>query len=383
MPSADPDLVFTHARIVAGEDLIAGSLAVRDGVCADVSAGPSDVAGAIDLEGDILAPGLVELHTDNLEKHLMPRANVHWPAFAALLSHDAQVAACGVTTVFDAVALGERDGRTERLIYLSAAVAAMREGRAGHHLRADHFLHLRCEVPKPHVCELFDMYADDPSVRIISLMDHTPGDRQFLDMDTYRQSCLDWYGEDNASFDKRVAEEKALQAKHAVPNRAAIAERSRARGFIIASHDDASVSHVHEARAYGASISEFPTTMDAARAARASGLATIMGAPNVIRGGSHSGNIAAQDLAEAGLLDALSSDYMPISLISAPFRLAEDLGWGLPRAMALVTTNPARMAGLDDRGRIAPGARADLIRIRETPGGPVVRGVWRAGERVA
>jgi alpha-D-ribose 1-methylphosphonate 5-triphosphate diphosphatase len=154
-------------------------------------------------------------------------------------------------------------------------------------------------------------------------------------------------------------------------------------GTRIASHDDATEAHVEEAIADGVSIAEFPTTREAAEAAHRNGIAVLMGAPNIVRGKSHSGNISAAEVAASGHLDVLSSDYVPSSLLPAVFRLAGSTpGMTLPRAMRMVTLNPARAAGLDDRGAIEPRRRADLVQVRLSDGIPVVRRVWREGRRV-
>ncbi len=393
-----------NALVVLADREIHGGLRVEAGIITDIwdAGSPSaafppahrpahqDAGGngepdgpVMDFEGDILTPGLVELHTDNLERHLVPRPNVFWPALPALTAHDMQVAGAGITTVFDAVSLGDRAGKEERLQYLDQAVAAITEAQDQGLLRSDHFLHLRCEVPKPDVVALYRHYAQSPWVRLISLMDHTPGDRQFPDIARLKELSINHYGESPADFDERVKLEKESQRLHAVPNRSAIAADALSRGLVLASHDDAKPDHIDEATELGITISEFPTTIAAAQAARDKGMTTIMGAPNVIRGGSHSGNVAAMDLADRGLLDALSSDYVPVSLVNAPFRIARELGWPLHQAMALVTANPARMGGLGDRGQIAPGLRADLLRIRMAGDQAIVRATWRAGYRVA
>jgi alpha-D-ribose 1-methylphosphonate 5-triphosphate diphosphatase len=184
-----------------------------------------------------------------------------------------------------------------------------------------------------------------------------------------------------------VAAATALQARYAEPHRAYFVDYCRAQGIALASHDDTTPEHVAQAHADGASMSEFPTTLAAARAARERGLAIVMGGPNVVRGGSHSGNVAAAELAREGLLDILSSDYVPGSLLSAALRLVDEGITDWPRAVATISREPARATGLADRGEIAPGLRADLIRVRvvDTPGGArqaVVRAVWREGRRV-
>ena len=166
--------------------------------------------------------------------------------------------------------------------------------------------------------------------------------------------------------------------------RRAIAEACAERRIAIASHDDATLDHVAESEAFGVSIAEFPTSMEAAGASHAAGMAVLMGAPNIVRGKSHSGNISAKALAEAGVLDVLSSDYVPFSLMQAPFVLADlDPVLGLPAAIRMVTATPARAVGLEDRGRIAPGLRADIVRVRRPSCLPAVRSVWREGRRVA
>ncbi|MGF1456450.1 MAG: alpha-D-ribose 1-methylphosphonate 5-triphosphate diphosphatase [Alphaproteobacteria bacterium] len=380
MASARETILF-NARLVLPDTVVDGGRLAVQGTA--ISAVDDGGPGHVDLEGDLLLPGLVELHTDNLEKHLMPRPGVFWPSFSALCAHDAQVATSGITTVFDAVALGERDGREERLDYLDDAMTVVSAQRAADSLRADHFIHLRCEIPKPDVVDLFERYVGYQGVKLVSLMDHTPGDRQFADLERLREYALTHFGETRDAFDERLRYEKGLQAAHAVPNRSRIARACAERGIMVASHDDASERHIEEALELGLSISEFPTTEIAAQAARTGGMATIMGAPNVIRGGSASGNVAAARLAELDLLDALSSDYVPLSLISAPFRIVESCGWSLPKAVALVTQNPARMAGLTDRGALVPGLRADFVRVRLGADGPVVRETWRSGRRVA
>lgn len=379
---AGGETVFTNARVVLPAECVAGSVRVRGGRVAQIDSGPSDASG-IDCGGDLLIPGLVELHTDHLERELRPRKGVDWPAHSALLSHDAKLAACGITTVLDAVVAGDTFGRPERAGMLEASVRAIEEAKAGGHLRADHHIHVRCEVGNSDLMPLFQRFGSGPLVRMLSLMDHTPGTRQYADVGRFRAYLKTEYKVGGDEAEAYIRERRALSDRHAGENRKAVAARARARGIVLATHDDAEPAHISEAVALGATISEFPTTREAAAAARAAGLTTVLGAPNVVRGGSHTGNVSAADLAAEGLLDALSSDYMPFSLIEAPFALMRTRGLPVWQAIALVTANPARMAGFSDRGSIAPGLRADLVRLRETPHGVVVRGVWREGERIA
>ncbi|MEQ9635469.1 MAG: alpha-D-ribose 1-methylphosphonate 5-triphosphate diphosphatase [Devosia marina] len=376
------ETVFSNAQIVLPDQVIRGSIVMRDGRIAEIDAGSSRVGD--DIEGDFLIPGLVELHTDHLENHYRPRPGVFWDPLAALQAHDVQIAGSGITTVFDAVRIGSDNDLPDMLSHARHLVDAVKAGGAGGWLRAEHFIHLRCELPSHDVVDHFDALANHPTTRLASVMDHTPGQRQFRSLDAYKRFYAKQMGrspeELQSYLDARLAEHK----RYSTPNRQAIVSRARAMGIALASHDDATLAHVEEAEADGVAIAEFPTTLEAASAAHAAGLAILMGAPNVVRGKSHSGNISATDLVEAGLLDILSSDYVPFALLQAVFLLPQRIeGLALPAALATVTANPARAAGLEDRGEIVTGKRADLVRVAAQAPLPVVRGVWREGRRVS
>jgi alpha-D-ribose 1-methylphosphonate 5-triphosphate diphosphatase len=186
----------------------------------------------------------------------------------------------------------------------------------------------------------------------------------------------------DAEFDAVIAQRRADQQAFAIPHRAAIVKASRTLHLPLASHDDTLVTDVEAAVAEGVSMSEFPTTVEAAQAARQHGMAIIMGGPNMVKGGSHSGNVSAAELAKADLLDIFSSDYVPSSLLLATFMLAELAGWSLPKAVRTVTCNPARAIGLQDRGQVAVGQRADLLRVRINRAGmPSVLQTLYGGQR--
>ena len=376
------ETILTNARIVLPDAVMTGTVQLRDGQIADISESVSAVGD--DLNGDFLIPGLIELHTDHLESHYSPRPGVRWDKIAAIQAHDAQVATAGITTVFDCLRIGSDENggfRNGEMRGMADALAqAADEGR----LRADHVLHLRCEVSAPDALEQFEDFRADPQVRLVSLMDHAPGQRQFQTMEQYTLYYKSKSGMTDAEFEGFVARRLEASARFAAPHRAELAAHCRTHGITVASHDDATLQHVEESIGHGVMLAEFPTSMEAAVASHAAGLSVLMGAPNIVRGKSHSGNIAARDLAEARVLDVLSSDYVPLSLIHAPFVLADqEGGLSLPEAIALVTATPARTVGFDDRGEIAVGKRADLVRIRRAQGVPVVRSVWRQGERVA
>lgn len=376
------ELILSNARIVGPDDVFSGSLHVVDGRIVAVSRGASHAAGAIDCDGDYLLPGLVELHTDNLEKHVMPRPGVRWPAAAAAMAHDAQMAAAGITTVYDAVSLGDVIDGSARLENVRHMIEAVTRSVANRTLRADHRLHLRCEVSNSQVMTLFQAFIDNPLVEIVSLMDHTPGQRQFTQREKYLEYYMGKYGFNEAEMEAFTLRQIDMQQQYSDRHRQAIAQVCSQRGIVLASHDDATEEHVEEAKDFGIRFAEFPTTVTAARSAHGAGMKVLMGAPNLVRGGSHSGNVSAAELAQHRCLDVLSSDYVPISLLHAAF-LLEEHGYTLPEAVATVTRIPAEVVQLHDRGVIDAGKRADLIRVATIDGLPVVRAVWREGLRVA
>ncbi len=376
------ETVFSNARIVLEDEIVEGSVLVRDGKIADISTGSSRVGE--DFEGDYLIPGLVELHTDHLEGHYSPRPGLRWHKTAAIQAHDAQIVTSGITTVFDCLRMGaDEDGGFEHGEMREMADAIQKAEQEGR-LRAEHLLHLRCEVSADNVLQHFADFENDPYVRLVSLMDHAPGQRQFQTMDQYIFYYQKKRGLSDAEFAKFVDRRVSESERNSTPHRTAISKVCAERGITVASHDDATLAHVDEAIENGVRLAEFPTSFDAAKASHEHGMSVLMGAPNIVRGKSHSGNIAARDLAERGVLDVLSSDYVPLSLLYAPFLIADEVeSISLPKAIAMVTATPARTVSLNDRGRIATGLRADLVRVFRDHGVPVTRAVWREGRRVA
>lgn len=374
------ETILTNAHLVLPDGVLLGTLVIRHRDIAEVQPGRAQQPAAIDLDGDHLIPGVVDLHTDNLERQVQPRSLARWPSRSAMVAHDAQCAAAGVTTVLDALCLGDLGFDKERIRTFQDGVIDLDALTAAALLKADHFLHLRCEVPALDVLQLFDTVADHPLARMISLMDHSPGVGQYADIDFYR-ALRRRGGLEDAYIERRIRELQDQRARYREPNRRALLDRVAGRGIALASHDDRTEQEVAENARDGIGISEFPVTMTAAQAAKRASMQVIAGAPNIVRGGSHSGNVSAADLLRAEAVDAFASDYVPNSLVEAAFHCARN-GMKLGAAIAMITEHPARMAGLRDRGRLAPGQRADLVRVRLHEDLPVVRQVWCAGERV-
>ncbi|WP_299563353.1 alpha-D-ribose 1-methylphosphonate 5-triphosphate diphosphatase [uncultured Sulfitobacter sp.] len=377
------ETILANARIILTDETITGSITIRDGVITDVAQGAHIPPGALDMQGDYLAPGLIELHTDNLERHLTPRPNVDWPHRAAILAHDRELAGNGITTVFDAIRVGSIvSGNSRRYSRYARRIAdEILSAQAGGMLRISHHIHLRAELCSETLEEELAEFSPADRIGIVSMMDHTPGQRQFTDLEKFEAYVRGKYAFGDQEFRDYVAFLYELQSRNGTRHEAATVTAARRLEAALASHDDTTADQVAASHACGVSIAEFPTTTGAAQACRAHGIATVMGAPNVIRGASHSGNVSAIELAHEDLLDILSSDYVPAGLLMAAVQLGT-LWDDLPQAIATVSARPAAVAGMADRGVLGPGKRADCIRFAIWDGIPVLRETWCAGRRV-
>jgi alpha-D-ribose 1-methylphosphonate 5-triphosphate diphosphatase len=377
------ETILTNALLVLPDEVLAGTVVLRGEQIIDVQPGRSHVAGAEDLRGDHLIPGIIDVHTDNLERQVQPRATARWPSRSAMLAHDTQTAAAGVTTVLDALCLGDLGFDTGRTQTFREGVADLDALAGTGLLKSEHFLHLRCELPAADMPELVESVAEHPLVRMISLMDHSPGVGQYRDLERYRAMRVRQQSLTPEMVDRRIAELLEQRLRLREPQRRWLLDRVAHRHLPLASHDDATPEEIAANAADGIMISEFPVALEAAQAALRLGVQVIAGAPNIVRGGSHSGNVAAADLVRAGAVQVLASDYVPPAMIEAAWLSAGAGDITLPAAIAMITDSAARMAGFADRGRIAAGLRADLVQVHPHEGHAHVRRVWRAGERVA
>ena len=382
------EIRLSNARVILADEVVQGSVTMADGLIKDISTGPDTCAGAVDCDGDYLAPGLVELHTDNLERHITPRPRVRQHIFDALLAHDGELASTGITTVFDALrigsVLGEETSSDESQSYAFEAAQCVADERARSRFRIDHKIHIRAELCSHTLCDELEQFESglEDRIGIVSIMDHTPGQRQFRNHAQHVTYLKGKHGMTDSQVDKCLALRREIHSTLGETHKRRAIAFAGSAGAIIASHDDTTIEDVAQSHEMGCSIAEFPTTLEAAGECARLGLEVIMGAPNLLRGGSHSDNVAASELIEPGHLAILSSDYIPSALLRAAIRLAEITG-DMPRAMARVTSAPARAARLDDRGSIAVGKRADLLRFATERNHAVVRGVWSAGRQVA
>jgi alpha-D-ribose 1-methylphosphonate 5-triphosphate diphosphatase len=374
--------IYTNYRLLLPDREILGTLVVRNGLIADIQ--PDIVPSGQDGGGDYLMPGLIELHTDNLETCISPRPGIRWPLEAAAIYHDRELAAAGITTVCDAIAIGDVTPTSMRFNQYDAAIDAIHKRQQDGSFSVDHRLHLRCELGFDRVYDITERYASSPLLVLISLMDHTPGQRQFVDLDKFKEYYTGKHGIKHEEMEYFIQDRLDNQQRHAESSRRALVALTQERGIPLASHDDETVEHVRIALEDGAAIAEFPTTFIAAKEAHICGLQVMVGAPNLVLGGSHSGNVSAMDLVERNLVDIISSDYVPLSLLQSAFTVARKTGKPLHETIRPITSNPAKAIRLDgDRGSLEVGKRADLAIIHDDGVVPRISATISRGNRVA
>jgi len=374
--------IFTNYRLQLPDQEVLGTLVVRDGKIADIQ--PHVVNQGQNGNGDYLMPGLVELHTDNLEQRMSPRPKVRWPLDVAATYHDRDLAAAGITTVCDAIAIGDVTPTSLRMTQFGPMIDTLYQGQTQGRFLVDHKLHLRCELGYERTHSVTEEYAEHPMLVLVSLMDHTPGQRQFAKLDKFKEYYMGKHGVSEHEIDGFIQDRITAQQRFAAANRQKLVQLTRAHGITLASHDDATAAHVQAAIADGAVISEFPTTLEAAKAAHAEGLKILMGSPNLVLGGSHSGNVSAMELVQLNVVDIISSDYVPQSLLYAMFLIARSLQQPLYQAMRLFTSQPAEAIGLGgDRGSLEVGKRADFLHVHDDGIVPRILSVFREGHRIA
>jgi alpha-D-ribose 1-methylphosphonate 5-triphosphate diphosphatase len=377
-----PGAIIDNARVV-----------VRDGLIAEVSAVPAGSGAAgpgadLDGAGLLCVPGLIDVHSDALEKERAPRPGVHLPWDFGVTSLEGKMSAAGITTAFHGAGFQDKlSGAMARTVRTAIEVCAAVTDRSlepaplvGH--RILYRLDARSPEGASALAEALEAHpASAQSLPLVSHEDHTPGQGQYADRRYMERYVAGSRGLSEAEaarhVDEMIAERDAnlpaLERNMAWLGSLALAGRIRLVG-----HDMDSPAAVEALRARGGSVAEFPTTVDAARTARDLGLPIVMGAPNVMRGESHSGNVSAAELVGLGLVTALASDYLPSGLLAGAFTLARSGLATLPAAIGLVTSGAAASAGLSDRGRLAAGLRADLALVDDAGAWPVVRATFRA-----
>lgn len=338
-----------------------GSILIENGVIADIK--DHSVAEGLDGAGKMLFPGFIDMHGDMIELELEPRPKVDFPMEVAVGHLDARLAAAGVTTAYAGVSFSRsaKDGDRRSFEHTSGIIRALKDNIQG--LRVDHRIHARFDVTYTDAIAALDGLLAAGAVDLVSVMDHTPGQGQYRDLEklvayrTHNKGVT----KDEVRADIQAKIDAAISTEEMLENLENISRLCKSHGVAMASHDDDTVEKAHLMADIGVVISEFPVTMEAAETAAARGLMTAMGAPNAMRGQSYSGNLSARDAHAAGLLHILAADYHPAAMLPAIRALALTDKDGLPGATRLASANPAKALKLDDRGEIAVGKRADVF----------------------
>lgn len=384
------DLVtlICDAEIVLPNTVLTGDLLIKNGKIASIiPAGRRQIRTAsnwqiIEAAGMYLLPGIIDLHSDAIEKEISPRSKTYFPISSSFYELEKKLVASGITTIYHSLSLG---GKTNMGIRSDVMVMEIIENINYNNLLRSmirHLLHLRYEIAHLAGLKIVQKILDQRNIHLLSFMDHTPGQGQFAAKGSYEEYAMRNYNF-TAEEAQRMVEQIILRRKQ-VDNEELkkIAALARRQNITLASHDDDTTAKIDLVDSWGITISEFPININTASYAKSKDLHVAVGAPNIVRGNSHSNNMRASEAVQAGVVDILCSDYYPPSMLAAIFKLIEQ-DIDLPQAVAMVSLNPARALGIDQQyGSIEEGKSADLILIELYQGHPFVRKTLVDGKMV-
>ncbi|WP_417324706.1 alpha-D-ribose 1-methylphosphonate 5-triphosphate diphosphatase [Halarcobacter sp.] len=316
---------------------------------------------AVDLGDKKIAPGIVDLHSDAIEKEIEPRPNATFPVELAVAELDKKLSMAGVTTMFHAIGF-EENPKKKRSIDLAISQIEEINKANDKHLGVDNYVHARFELSCDEAVEPIKEVISKGMVKLVSLMDHSPGQGQFKSLESFKSYYGSYYDLNEEELQK-VIDKKTNKNEDKINDLIAY---TKEHNLTLLSHDDDCIEKLDGLLDLGVQISEFPLDLEVAKYAVSKGIATGMGAPNIVRGGSQSGNIAAIDLVKEGVCKYLCSDYHPTSMLQAVYRMKEDANLDIAKGFSMVTSTPARYANLEDRGEIKEGKRADIIVVDDT-----------------
>ena len=346
--------LLTNARIVTPTENFTGTVEIENGIISTIKKDKTYSEG-IDLHGQWLIPGCIDIHTDYLEKELYPRSSAAFPLPFALHFMDARAATCGITTVFSAVSFSDNEEKNRNLHEAMALCRQIDEAR--HSLLVRHFLHARIDPNSIGILDYLESMKQLESLYLVVYNDHVPGTRQFT-MQQQIEMRSKAFGISPEEAEKRLLIQIEKTSK--INNRQPIYDAFKDK-YILGSHDDTTIEHVDEGLQFGATLSEMPTTLDAARRAKELGLWVCLGAPNYYRGGSHCGNLSCWEAMEEDLVDILCSDYHFPTMLASVVRMIDN-GISPSKAVNMVSLNPAKMLKFDaETGSIEVGKKADIV----------------------
>jgi alpha-D-ribose 1-methylphosphonate 5-triphosphate diphosphatase len=355
------ETIYTNFRLVLPDGECLGTLVSRNGKISDIQPGRS-VHGR-DGEGAYLSPGLIDLHTDNIGQCLEPRYGASWPITSALLIHDRALASGGITTVCDSINVGDVNPFAARAVPPESVVRSICDSQAARRFVVDHRIHLRFEMSCPDAISMAGRHLDNKSLGVVTIMDKTHGERP-EDVERFLEYYIKTHRMSRPEAEQLTRSIQSRYQQYGELNRRALTKLCRDRAVPFGTHDNSTSEQIRRAAEEGVTVAEFPTTIAAARTARSLGLHLLFGAPNVVIGRSHKGNLSAIEMAKLGLLDVLVSDYVPGSLIESLFIIVRMLELPVYEVFKLATESPAKLLGLSDRGSLVAGNRADIIGIR-------------------
>lgn len=371
--------ILRSMRVLYDGNIQPADLILGGGLILNV-AGYGSQRDAVDLGQLLILPGLVDIHSDAVEKEIEPRPGATFPIRQSLIELDKKLAMSGITTMFHAIAFNDESITTSRSTAMAEEIIEQIHATNRTELSVDNFIHARYEITSFPSAAVIRKLIANGRIQLLSIMDHTPGQGQFKSIETWKRFHLPTYDLTDAQAETIISK-KRLDQKQAYYLVKELLDFAKENDMILLSHDDDLPEKIDVTCDLGITISEFPLGVDVAAYAQKKGLATGMGAPNVVRGKSQSGNISARQVIENQCCDFLCSDYHPSSLLQAAFVMNREMQMPLSTAVAMVSSTPAKIAGLNDRGRIAPDLLADLT-ILDDRDIPKIVTTLKAGEVV-
>lgn len=381
--------VFINANIVTPDRVIEdGCMSVENGVITEIGKKiDTDHAKVTDVKGRYILPGIIDIHSDMIENILQPRSTAVMDYNMGLEEAEKQLAACGITTIYHSVSMyreGSWDNREIRQAKSIEKLSSLIKQRSLKPHLINNKYHLRYELDNVECYDKVIELIQNGYVDLLSIMDHRPGQGQYRDLNIYRKH-LPQEGKNlsDEEFEELVEKEKKKPMIEG-DKLAALIDTAKKNGISVSSHDDDTKACIERNVSLGISVSEFPITLEVAKQAEKKGLFVLLGAPNILLGGSHSGNLSAQKAIECGCGDILCSDYYPQSLLRAVFYLVKHKVLSMNKAVRLVSLNPAKAVGIDkDTGSVEVGKSADFLIVENGKDfSPQLLQVWVSGKRV-